>query len=342
MEFQKKIQGKYHRILTHFLFWTFYVLFFGSVYGKYGHNFQWYFIESLCMLPFVMGATYTTVYGILPFYLRTKKLLVTVVLVAAVLLLATLGERIFLRMINGLPVTSDSVLGVTFLYLFLETNFIVGIVFAIKIVKKWFEQQEEKHVIEKQNLKKELNLLKAQLHPHFLFNTMNNLYSLSLSESAKTSEGIAQMAALLQAVLYECNEVEIPLEKELKLIENYMELERLRYGTDLNLKFDVTGEADRWKIAPMLLFTFIENSFKHGGSRNGKFFIIINLTLSENELWFQIQNSISSEKKTGAVKPGGVGLANAKKRLEILYKEKYEIKVDENGKVWSVDLKMKK
>lgn len=317
------------------------MLFFGSVYGKYGQNFQWYFIESLCMLPFVMAATYTTVYAILPFYLKTRKLVLTVLLVVAVLMLATLGERVFLRLINGLPVTSDSVLGVTFLYLFLETNFMVAIAFAIKIVKKWFEQQTEKHEMEKQNLKKELHLLKAQLQPHFLFNTMNNLYSLSVSESAKTTEGIAQMASLLQAVLYECNESEIPVEQEVKLVENYVELERLRYGSDLNLRFNISGPVEKWKIAPMLLFTFVENCFKHGGrQKNGKFEIEIILNVSNEKLFFQTKNSLPAQKKVSEKSIGGVGVRNAKKRLEILYKNRYQLGIKENAQTWKVSLEL--
>lgn len=337
---KKKTAGR-KRIAAHALFWTCYVIFFGSVYGKYGQNFQWYFIESLGMLPFITGATYTTVYGILPFYLRTRKLVATLIMVVAVLLLATVGERIFLRWINGLPVTSDSVLGVTFLYLFLETNFMVAIVFAIKIVKKWFEQQEEKHEMEKLNLTKELNLLKAQLQPHFLFNTMNNLYSLSLSESAKTSEGIARMASLLQAVLYECNEAEIALEKELQLIKNYIGLERLRHGSRLQINFDITGSVENRKIPPMLLFTFVENCFKHGGGlEDENFFIHIILKISDEKLHFITENSIPSGKKEQRKKAGGVGITNAGKRLDILYPGRYRLVISETGQTWKVILEI--
>lgn len=337
------ISAKQRRIGSHLLFWTFYVLFFGSVYGKYGHNFQWYFIESLVMLPFVMAATYTTVYAVLPFYLRTKKLLSTVLLVITILLLATLGERLILRLINDLPLTSDTIFGVNFLYLFLETNFMVAIVFAIKIVKKWFEQQEEKHLMEKQNLEKELNMLKSQLQPHFLFNSMNNLYSLSLGESAKTSEGIAQMAELLQAVLYECNDSEIPLSKEIKLIENYMELERLRYGEMLDLKINVSGESEGWKIPPMLLFTYVENCFKHGKPNNGEPFLIdITLMISEHKIKFVTHNSISGNNEMPKRHAGGVGLENAKKRLDIIYRDRYSLNISNNEKTWEVLLEIER
>ncbi len=295
------------------------------------------------MLPFVMAATYTTVYAVLPFYLRTRKLIPTVLIVVAILFLATLGERLFLRFINDLPLTSDTIFGINFLYLFLETNFMVAIVFAIKIVKKWFEQQEEKHLMEKQNLEKELNMLKAQLQPHFLFNSMNNLYSLSLGKSAKTSEGIAQMAELLQAVLYECNDSEIPLSKEIRLIENYMELERLRYGETLNLNLNIRGECESWKVPPMLLFTFVENCFKHGKPVNGEqFFIDITLAVHPYKMKFVAQNSIGEITGGKQMKAGGVGLENARKRLDIIYDNKYRLDINKSETAWVVFLEIER
>ena len=173
-------QGKHFnkRFLLHVFFWLFYVLFFGSIYGKYGNDYKWYLFESLCMLPFVMIATYCTIYGLLPFYLKKRNLPLTLIFLVLLIFSVTLGERIFLRKINQLPITFDSLFGVTFLYLMLETNFIVAIALAIKIVKKWKVEQEKKFEMEKLNLQTELNLLKAQLHPHFLFNTMNNLNEL--------------------------------------------------------------------------------------------------------------------------------------------------------------------
>ena len=314
------------RIGIHILFWAGYILFFGSIYGKYGKNFQWYFIESLAMLPFVMLAAYSVVYAILPWYLRTRRLLLTSILVISVLFLVTLGERMFLRMINDLPLTSDTIFGVTFLYLFLETNFMVAIVFAIKIVKKWFEQQEQNHLMETKNLEKELVLLKAQLQPHFLFNSMNNLYALSLDRSAKTSDGIAQLAELLQAVLYDCNDQLFPLSKEIKLIRNYMELEKLRYGAQLDLNFNVSGHVEIWNIPPMLLFTFVENCFKHGKPKpDGEFFVCLNLTVTSYQLKFVAQNSISESAVVSDKKSGGVGLSNARKRMDIIYGTNYQL-----------------
>lgn len=332
------------RLLLHLLFWMFYVLFFGSIYGKYGNDYTWYLFESLCMLPFVMAATYITIYVLLPFYLKERNLFLTVLLLTVLVFAITLGERICIRTINQLPITFDSLFGVTFLYLMLETNFMVAIAFAIKIVKKWKVQQEEKFEMEKLNLQSELNLLKAQLHPHFLFNTMNNLYALSLEESTKTSEGIAKISELLRSVLYECNDVEVELQKEIKMIENFIDLERMRYGKRLKISFEVKGPVETIKIAPMLLFTFVENCFKHGSSNDpGHPFINIRISVNENKLLFFAENSKwSGNNKSINKKNGGIGLKNVQKRMNIIYGDKYDLNITDIQKKFEVNLSISK
>lgn len=329
------------RVLLHVLFWMFYVLFFGSIYGKYGNNYKWYLLESLCMLPFVMAATYITIYLILPYYLKKRKLFLMVILMVLLIFFVTLGERIFLRKLNSLPVTRDSIFGITFLYLMLETNFMLTIAFAIKIVKKWFIQQNEKHEIEKQILKSELNLLKAQLHPHFLFNTMNNLYALSLEKSTKTSVGIATISDLLRSVLYECNEAEIQLEKEITLIDNYIELEKLRYDERVQLNFEVSGQVRDMKIAPMLFFTFVENCFKHVNSNDPvNPFITIRINVLQNKMLFYAKNSKSSVNHLKNKE--GIGLSNVKKRLDLIYGSKYQLEIEDKQDTFTVSLVIQK
>lgn len=331
------------RILPHLLFWSFYVLFFGAIYGKYGNDFKMYFLESFCMLPFVMVATYATIYYILPNYLKNRNLFFSLLKVLFVLLITTLGERIFLRKLYSLDITLDSLFTLSYVYIVLESNFIVAMAVAIKIVKKWFEQQKEKHEMEKRNLKAELNLLKAQLHPHFLFNTMNNLYALSVEKSSKTSEGIAKISELLRSVLYECNESEITLEKEIILIENYIELERMRYGNRLKLDFETSGAIADVRIAPMLLFTFIENCFKHGSSNDpDQPFIKIKLEVTEDEIIFLAENSKPKNPKILSDNKGGIGLENVKKRLEIIYHDDYVLKIKDLKNTFIVYLSIAK
>jgi len=296
------------------------------------------------MLPFVMLATYITIYVLLPNYHKKSNLPFAVFAVIGVLFVSTLGERIFLRKLNSLDITLNTLFTLSYVYLLLETNFIVASAVAIKIVKKWFDQQQEKHEIEKRNLETELNLLKAQLHPHFLFNTMNNLYALSLEKSSKTSEGIAKISNLLRSVLYECNDAEITLDKEINLIKNYIDLERMRYGTRLNMEFEVNGSIEKMKIAPMILFTFIENCFKHGSSNDPENpFIKIILNVKDEGIVFFAGNSKPNLKqKVENSINGSIGLNNVKKRLKIIYGEKHDLKITDNKNTFEVYLSINK
>ncbi len=296
------------------------------------------------MLPFVMLATYITIYVLLPNYHKKSNLPFAVFAVIGVLFVSTLGERIFLRKLNSLDITLNTLFTLSYVYLLLETNFIVASAVAIKIVKKWFDQQQEKHEIEKRNLETELNLLKAQLHPHFLFNTMNNLYALSLEKSSKTSEGIARISNLLRSVLYECNDAEITLGKEINLIESYIDLERMRYGTRLNMEFEVNGSIEKMKIAPMILFTFIENCFKHGSSNDPENpFIKIILNVKDEGIVFFAGNSKPNLKqKVENSINGSIGLNNVKKRLKIIYGEKHDLKITDNKNTFEVYLSINK
>uniref|UniRef100_UPI0032164301 sensor histidine kinase n=1 Tax=uncultured Draconibacterium sp. TaxID=1573823 RepID=UPI0032164301 len=332
------------RIIPHLLFWMFYVLFFGLFYGKYGHDYRQYLIETTCMMPFVMLATYTTIYAILPFYLKTRKPVPSVLMVVMLLFGITLGERVFIRYLNDLPINSESLFGITSLYLMLETNLMVALAFTVKFVKKWFEQQQEKHEMEKKHLQSELNVLKAQLHPHFLFNTMNNLYALSIEKSSKTSEGIARISDLLHSILYECNDSEITLDKEVKLIENYIDLEKMRYGNRLKVNFTTKGVIESAKIAPMMLFTFVENGFKHGSSNDLENpFMTIHLEVNEREIFFESENSKPKHLQNVPGKnSGGIGLANVKKRLEILYPGKYELVYGDKDCCYNVTLRIRR
>ncbi len=336
-----------HRIFLHAMFWLSYVLFFGMVYGKYGNDYSWYLLESTCMLPFIMFATYMTIYVYLPFYIHKRKIIPSLFLLVITLFVVTLGERVCIRTLNSLPITMDSMFDVAYIYLLLETNLMVGSAIAIKMMKKWLEQQQEKHEMEKKHLVGELNQLKAQLQPHFLFNTLNNLYTLSLEKSSKTSEGIAKIADLLRSVLYECNDAEIELEKEISLITNFIELERMRYGERLILDFDVIGNIKNYKIAPMLLFTFVENCFKHGSSKDpGKPWIKIEVTANDGVMVFNASNSKPPDSKNKSARKAvikeGIGLSNVKKRLKLLYSGRYQLKFKDSPETFAVALRIQK
>lgn len=164
---------------------------------------------------------------------------------------------------------------------------------AIKLIKIWFEQQKEKFEIEKRTLQSELNLLKAQIHPHFLFNTLNNLYALSLINSEKTTDVIRKFKRILQFSIHDAQLKRVPLQKELDMIHDYIEIEQIRYGDRLRVEYQITGSAEKLEIAPFILFTLVENCFKHGSSADaGKPWIKLSLHVKDGLIIFETKNSI--------------------------------------------------
>jgi len=185
----------------------------------------------------------------------------------------------------------------------------------------------------------ELSLLRSQLHPHFLFNTLNNLYSLSVEKSEETPGVIIRMSDLLSYVIYDCNAELVPVEKEIHFIRTYTDLERIRYDDDLSLEFSISGTVTGRMIAPMLLFPFVENCFKHGASRDtGKPWIRISLEVTGDSLQFRAANSLQPGISQ---KPGGIGISNVMKRLELVYPGRYRLDTEERESEFVVSLEIR-
>jgi LytS/YehU family sensor histidine kinase len=193
--------------------------------------------------------------------------------------------------------------------------------------------------LEKEKLEAELKFLKSQIHPHFLFNTLNNLYALTLKKSDKAPEMVIQLSNLLEYTLYSGKETEVGLNEELKQIRGYIDLEKLRFGDRLKITTDIEGNVDRLMIAPLLLLPFVENSFKHGASTDLKTpFIDINVIVKDNLLRFSIRNSKGNESEKSEGYKEGIGLKNVKRRLELLYPRKHSLEIVEEHDTFSVGL----
>lgn len=195
----------------------------------------------------------------------------------------------------------------------------------IKFFKYWFVEQIQKQQAESEKLTAELELLKAQLHPHFLFNTLNNLYSLVYEKSDKAPKMLMRLSGLLSYVLYECKADEVLLTKTISFIKDYVTLEKERYGDRLDVSLNFSGDIENRRIAPMLLQPFIENAFKHGTSEQlGKVWMSIDLSVKGNHLYFKVINSCDNSPAADPEKKG-VGIENVRKRLELLYPGKFEL-----------------
>jgi LytS/YehU family sensor histidine kinase len=230
---------------------------------------------------------------------------------------------------------------VVFIDQFTSLPIIAGIAIMIKLVKRWWQKYQETEQLAKEKIKTELQLLKAQVHPHFLFNTLNNIYFFTLSASPKAPEMIKKLSSLLNYILNECNRSLVPLEKEIKMIQDYMELEKIRYGEHMNMSVELPSDCKNKMIAPLLLIPFVENSFKHGTSKVlTQPFVKLHIKIEENNLRFFILNSRPPVNETATTK-GNIGLKNVRKRLELLYPGNHELTIITEADVFIVDLKIK-
>jgi sensor histidine kinase YesM len=202
-----------------------------------------------------------------------------------------------------------------------------AIALGIKLLKHWWlkQQEEQQLIISKTNV--ELQLLKAQVHPHFLFNTINNIYSFILISSPKAPEMIKKLSGLLHYIIHECNQSQVPMEKELKMLRDYISLETIRYGEQFDITVDIRGDYSNKNIAPLLLLPFVENSFKHGTSKMlSKPWVNLNIIIEDTKMYFMLNNSKPQE-YINPNRNGGIGLGNVQKRLQLLYPGKHELKM---------------
>ncbi len=214
---------------------------------------------------------------------------------------------------------------------------------ALKLVNHYNGSQVEIEKLKKDKIETELKFLKAQLHPHFLFNTLNNLYALTLEKSDKASDVVLKLSELLDYILYKCIAEMVTLDQEIRQIENYIELESLRFGERLKVKFNVSQFPATTTIPPMLLLTLVENSFKHGASKTLlNSWIHIDLFPEGNQLIFNIKNSKRQMEDSNPEISGGIGLQNLQNRLKLIYKDKYTFSIDEQADSFGARLIIKK
>jgi hypothetical protein len=216
--------------------------------------------------------------------------------------------------------------------------FFTKVVFDIVRFNSRLVSSERKRVglqIEKLNLEKDF--LKTQLNPHFLFNTLNNLYGLALRADSQTPEMISQLAEMMRYTLYESNAEKVPLDKELRYLKNYVMLEKRRYKADTEIIFNIDdGQLGGQIIAPLLTFTFVENGFKYGLKSKNERFLKITISIKNDTFYFSILND--KEEKKMANEFGGIGLLNTKKRLELIYPGKHKLKIEDLGKSFHVSM----
>ena len=209
------------------------------------------------------------------------------------------------------------------------------------IVKEWIKNKITERKLKEEKLSLELKYLKSQINPHFLFNTLNNLYSVALKNNDnETATGIAKLSHIMRFMLDDVNENMILLDKEINYLESYIALQRLRFSgkDDINISFDIQGDTANVKIPPFVFIVFIENAFKYGINYKKHSYINILFVLSDNTLRFNIKNSIHY---TNEIQNSGIGLKNIKERLDLLYSGNYNLEITSDKNTFNIDLIIK-
>ena len=226
-------------------------------------------------------------------------------------------------------------------YYYLISLMTAGVSTIIKITSDWVKQSQMHRELETRTMQTELNFLKSQINPHFLFNTLNSLYALTLRKSDDAPDVVIKLSEMMRYMLYECNEQQVFLEKEVSYISNYLDLERLRHKKT-DIRFDVVGAPKDLKVAPLIFIAFIENAFKHGASNHlSGGFVHIHMHIEQNEVNLYVENA-KPEKQPAMThkRSGGIGLVNVKRRLQIMYPEKYHLDIYDKPNTYGVNLWM--
>jgi LytS/YehU family sensor histidine kinase len=215
-----------------------------------------------------------------------------------------------------------------------------GMAAAIKLMKILYLKEQRNLQLQKENTESQLQLLKAQVHPHFLFNTLNNIYCYTQDFSPVASKLVLGLSDLLRSILYECNKDYIAVEQEIKMIKNYITLEKIRYGNKLDVSMNISEDDPGLQIAPLLLLPFVENCFKHGASQViDQPWLSIYLDFDEDNMYMKLING----KSLNNVKShfySGIGLDNVRRRLEMLYAGKFLLEIKDEEEVFIVELKL--
>lgn len=287
------------------------------------------------------GLVYFNLLYLIPRFLTRKKFSAYLgLLVLSILIFTPLRVLILYFKYSGRPEFQSDL--VRHLNLFFVPTIMVAVTSTFfRFASDWFRDLREKQELRTKNMQSELRFLKSQINPHFLFNTLNSLYALTLKKSDDAPEVVLKLSEMMRYMLYECNERRVLLSKEVNYLKNYLDLERVRHGQRANIQFEIQGDLTGQQIAPLMLIPFVENSFKHGiNHAMSESFVKIFMDVADNEVQFYIENSKpETAPLSNPDRPsGGIGLVNVKRRLDIMYPGKYQLDSSETPRSYSINL----
>jgi hypothetical protein len=354
-------EEKKYRIRRHLAFWAFWWMFQAFLYSfiaindsrDYFARLPLAFVDSFLFMVNHIFLSYALMYIVIPRFLLKQQYWLTAGWTLFFFLL-TAGFAAFIGMFV-VPLVREFLFGnpAGQMQRTANTNFFLsllaglrggitigGIAAAIKLMKYWYVKEQRNLQLQKENIESQLQLLKAQVHPHFLFNTLNNIYAYTQNAAPAAAKMVTGLSDLLRFMLYECNQPLVPLSKELKMINDYINLEQIRYGNKLELHLDMPGRTNQLWIAPLLLLPLIENCFKHGTSQVLENpWISLHIVLEGKQMQMKLINGKVNQ-QTNEKGSTGIGISNVKKRLELLYPYKHEFEITPDEDVFIVNLKI--
>lgn len=348
----------YYRIWRHVLFWfarfsLIFVYSYGVAFYCFLTSGDSYFLKNLkeCFevgsfrVGVDIGFSYLVTYWLIPNYLFKKKYWLFCIILAGITLASWAAVTFFSIQYYSLLAQQD--LKIYYSIWYQSIHFVLGgppvvcaAFLAIKMLKTWYEKEEEKTAITRAHACAELQLLKAQIHPHFLFNTLNNIYSFTLVGHPQAAALADRLSGMMDYMDTGVEKDLVPVEKEIQLIRDYITLEQVRYDERLEISVEIDGDFENKVIAPLLLIPFAENCFKHGASQvRGKQWIKLRITTGNDKLYFELSNSKPATSGTGQLRKG-IGLRNVKKRLELIYPGQHVLRTETTDSVYRVHLEV--
>jgi two-component system, LytTR family, sensor kinase len=330
------------RPVYHGLFW---VVLFGclvAVDSERNHDLRGNLINESIRLVFFGLLVYVNLLYLIPRFLARSVLMYLGLVLAACAIVTPLQVfALYVRYSGQFDFQRELVQQQGYLFLF---NVLVTLLSSVlRVIMDWWRYQREKQTLLTQNMQSELRFLKSQINPHFLFNTLNNLYALTLKKSDQAPDIVLKLSEIMRYMLYECNEREVLLAKEIHYMHNYLDLERIRQPKDAEITFTTAGHISEQLVAPLLFVPFVENSFKHGLNHQvgGGGFVRMHLAVHDTDLEFTCENSKTAHlPRQNHPRSGGIGLTNVRQRLQLLYPDAYDLEVQDESERYVVTLRL--
>ncbi len=331
------------KIVIHLIYWFYMINQF--LYPWYINKTESYFWTDTALNIGLSLINFYSFYFILPFLIKNRNIFLSIFTGALLLFIIAIAryyiQVLFWKEIIHLPPKELMNINEWF-YSGLRLSIISGAyAILIKFAIDWFDTQKLKAELVNQTQTSELALLRSQVNPHFLFNTLNNIYSLVCKKSPDAPEAIMKLSSIMRYMLYDANTEVVLLEKEVEYLESFIELQKLRIRHTDFVELRIEGEVGNKTIAPMLLIPFVENAFKHGNKTGSLPGIRIYLVAAKDHLTFEVTNHLKKKLLGQKDTIGGIGLQNIKRRLEILYPGKYSLETIQDNDLYRVKLYIK-